>query len=228
MQETGANVNIPSQHSAHFGHLSCWELLVFLSTEYPYTTISCYSAGIFLVSLSLSHPSPSHTIHHTHIRQTQTLDHPTRLLRIHSQPSIHPRRELIPVSVPHRSKIPIQVSRGIKRTHSLTHNTHTIRIHTHNISPLAPATLRNPRFLQTAFARRSLCCSVQPSTTNPPVFKTQSASHISSDPLLPPSSLLSIHLQKLQSPFLPNFTFCRHTPFPPNPKEKRKAEARVT
>lgn len=28
--------------------------------------------------------------------------------------------------------------------------------------------------------------------------------------------------------FRPNFTFCRHTPFPPNPKEKRKAEARVT
>ncbi|UQC83023.1 woronin body major protein [Colletotrichum lupini] len=31
MQETGANVNIPSQHTAHFDHLSCWELLVFLT-----------------------------------------------------------------------------------------------------------------------------------------------------------------------------------------------------
>ncbi|EXF76775.1 hypothetical protein CFIO01_05069 [Colletotrichum fioriniae PJ7] len=73
-----------------------------------------------------------------------------------------------------------------------------------------------------SLAACSACCSVQPSPPNPPVFKTQSASHISSDPLLPPSSLLSIHLQSFNRPFCPTSPSVGTPPFLQIQKRREK------
>ncbi|KAK1986720.1 hypothetical protein LZ30DRAFT_253579 [Colletotrichum cereale] len=103
----------------------------------------------------------------------------------------------------------------------------------HNIRPvLAPATLATLARLSA-----SHCClpASEPAAPSnhqsspppaPPVFKTQSASHILTDPLLPPSSLLPHPSSKLQTALSAHLAIpsCRHT-HPLSSKSKREEKS---
>ncbi|KAK2008320.1 hypothetical protein LZ32DRAFT_460086 [Colletotrichum eremochloae] len=103
-----------------------------------------------------------------------------------SRPSIP-----VPVQVP----APVPLRRRISK--------HTSKSQHSPSQSFAPATLATLVFLHLIATHLLLgYCSVQPSvlsSPSPPVFKTQSASHISTDPLLPPSSLLPNPSSKLQT-----------------------------